>query len=157
MYFYFDSLVKSGIEVVGSSVLGTAVTVEGASVSPLNGQGNISGLRVENPEGYNSQYAFELDSVAVSINVGSVFSDVLEVDSITIVQPTITYETKITTDNIRALLANRPAIFAAAMSIVRHHAPSWCHLVPPHTASRSREMERSAQSWQELSAVDHIA
>jgi hypothetical protein len=55
------------------------------------------------------------------------------------------------------LLANRPAIFAAAMSIVRHHAPSWCHLVPPHTASRSREMERSAQSWQELSAVDHIA
>ena len=116
MYFYFDSLVKSGIEVVGSSVLGTAVTVEGASVSPLNGQGNISGLRVENPEGYNSQYAFELDSVAVSINVGSVFSDVLEVDSITIVQPTITYETKITTDNIRALLANRPESGATSSS-----------------------------------------
>ena len=114
MYFYFDSLVKSGIEVVGSSVLGTAVTVEGASVSPLNGQGNISGLRVENPEGYNSQYAFELDSVAVSINVGSVFSDVLEVDSITIVQPTITYETKITTDNIRALLDNLPESGAAS-------------------------------------------
>ncbi len=51
VYFYFDSLVKSGIEVVGSSVLGTAVTVEGVLVSPLNGQGNISGLRVENPEG----------------------------------------------------------------------------------------------------------
>jgi len=114
VYFYFDALVKSGVEVAGSSVLGTAVTVEGVSISPLNGQGDISGLRVENPEGYNSQYAFELDSVSVSINMGSVFSDVLEIDSITIVQPTITYETKITTDNIRALLANLPESGAAS-------------------------------------------
>ena len=27
VYFYFDALVKSGVEVAGSSVLGTAVTV----------------------------------------------------------------------------------------------------------------------------------
>ena len=51
VYFYFDALVKSGVEVAGSSVLGTAVTVEGVSISPLNGQGDISGLRVEKPGG----------------------------------------------------------------------------------------------------------
>ena len=28
LFFYLDSIVKSGIEVVGSSVLGTAVTVD---------------------------------------------------------------------------------------------------------------------------------
>lgn len=108
LFFYLDSIVKSGIEVVGSRVLGTAVTVDSVLVSPISGQGTISGLRVENPEGFDSEYAFELDSVSVNIDVNSLFSDVVEVESIMIMQPIITYETKITTDNIRTLLANIP-------------------------------------------------
>jgi hypothetical protein len=106
LFFYLDSIVKSGIEVVGSNVLGTAVTVDSVSLSPLSGQGSISGLRVENPEGFESQYAFELDSVLVSIDVNSVFTDAAEIESIVIMQPVITYETKITSDNIRTLLDN---------------------------------------------------
>ena len=91
---------------VGSSVLGTAVTVDSVSLSPLSGQGSISGLRVANPEGFESQYAFELDSVLVSIDVNSVFTDAAEIESIVIMQPVITYETKIASDNIRTLLDN---------------------------------------------------
>lgn len=106
LFFYLDSIVKGGIEVVGSRVLGTAVTVDSVSISPLSGQGSISGLRVENPEGFDSQYAFELDSVLVNIDVNTVFTDAAEIESIIIMQPIITYETKITTDNIRALLDN---------------------------------------------------
>lgn len=106
LFFYLDSIVKSGIEVVGSSVLGTAVTVDSVSLSPLSGQGSISGLRVENPKGFESQYAFELDSVLVSTDVNSVFTDTVEIESIVVMQPIITYETKITSDNIRTLLAN---------------------------------------------------
>lgn len=106
LFFYLDSIVKSSIEIVGSSVLGTAVTVDSVSISPLSGQGTISGLRVENPEGFDSQYAFELDSVLVSIDVNSVFTDAAEIESIIIMQPIVTYETKITTDNIRTLLDN---------------------------------------------------
>jgi hypothetical protein len=106
LFFYLDSIVKNGIEVVGSSVLGTAVTVDSVSLSPLSGQGSISGLRVENPEGFDSQYAFELDSLLVSIDVNSVFTDIVEIESITIMQPIVTYETKITSDNIRTLLDN---------------------------------------------------
>lgn len=106
LFFYLDSIVKSGIEVVGSSVLGTAVTVDSVSISPLSGMGTISGLRVENPEGFESQYAFELDSVLVSIDVNSIFTDAAEIESIIIMQPIVTYETKITSDNIRTLLDN---------------------------------------------------
>jgi len=104
LFFYLDSIVKNGIEIVGSSVLGTAVTVDSVSLSPLSGQGSISGLRVENPEGFDSQYAFELDSILISIDVNSVFTDIVEIESITIMQPIVTYETKITSDNIRTLL-----------------------------------------------------
>ena len=106
LFFYLDSIVKSGIEVVGSNLLGTEVTVDSVSLSPLSGQGSISGLRVENPEGFESQYAFELDSVLVSIDVNSVFTDAAEIESIVIMQPVITYETKIASDNIRTLLDN---------------------------------------------------
>ena len=106
LFFYLDSIVKSGIEVVGSNLLGTEVTVDSVSLSPLSGQGSISGLRVENPEGFESQYAFELDSVLVSIDVNSVFTDTAEIESIVIMQPVITYETKIASDNIRTLLDN---------------------------------------------------
>ena len=106
LFLYLDSIVKSGIEVVGSNLLGTVVTVDSVSLSPLSGQGSISGLRVENPEGFESQYAFELDSVLVSIDVNSVFTDAAEIESIVIMQPVITYETKIASDNIRTLLDN---------------------------------------------------
>ena len=82
-----------------------AVTVYGVSLSPLSGQGSISGLRVENPEGFESQYAFELDSVLISIDVNSVFMDAAEIESI-IMQPIIIYEARIASDNIRTLLAN---------------------------------------------------
>lgn len=104
--FYFDSIVKSGIEVVGSQVLGTEITVSSVSLSPLSGSGTISDLKVANTDEWESPYAFELGSVSVNVNASSVLSDVIEIESVTIVQPAITYETRITTDNIRSLLAN---------------------------------------------------
>lgn len=106
VFFYFDSLVKSGIEVVGSEILGTAVTVSAVSISPLNGSGSISGLKIENPAGFESDYALELESISLKLNVGSVFSEVIEVESVTIIQPAISYETKLVSDNIRTLLDN---------------------------------------------------
>tara|TARA_B100002003_G_C14090949_1_gene524758 strand:+ start:561 stop:1313 length:753 start_codon:yes stop_codon:yes gene_type:complete len=104
--FYFDSIVKNGIEVVGSRLLGTSVTVNSVSLSPLNGSGTIRGLSIENPQGFNSDYAIQLDELSVNLNASSVFSDVVEIESVRVVQPQITYETRITNDNIRALIAN---------------------------------------------------
>lgn len=106
VFFYIDSIVKTGIEVVGSEVLGTAVTVSSVSVSPLNGSGSIRGLKIENPAGFESDYAIELESISLKLNVGSIFSEIVEVESVTIIQPAISYETKLVSDNIRALLDN---------------------------------------------------
>jgi hypothetical protein len=43
-FFYIDSIVKNGIEVVGSQVLGTAISVASVSISPLSGSGTIREL-----------------------------------------------------------------------------------------------------------------
>lgn len=105
-FYYFDSLVVRGIEVGGSRVLGTQVDVDSALVSPLGGAGSISGLRVANLEGFQSDYAFQMEEISIELDVGSVFSDVVIVESVTITQPQITYERSLTRDNIRALLNN---------------------------------------------------
>ena len=107
--FYFDSIVKGGIEVVGSEVLGTGVSVAAVSISPLDGSGSISGLKIENPAGFSSGYVLELESISLKLNVASLFSDVVEIESIHIIQPAISYETKIVSDNIRTLLNNLSA------------------------------------------------
>ncbi|MDP6415948.1 MAG: hypothetical protein QGG54_13125, partial [Gammaproteobacteria bacterium] len=85
---------------VGSQVLGTSVTVNSVSLSPLNGSGTIRGLSIENPQGFNSDYAIQLDELSVNLNASSVFSDVVEIESVRVVQPQITYETRIINDNI---------------------------------------------------------
>ena len=104
--YFFDSIVRRGIEVVGSQVLGAGVTVSSVSLSPLNDSGTIRGLRIENPEGFNSDYAIQIEEVSVNINASSVFGEVVEIESVRFVQPQINYETRITTDNIRVLLDN---------------------------------------------------
>jgi len=105
-WFYLDRLIVDGIELVGTEVLGTEVAVQSASISPLAGTGSISGLTVDNPEGWSADSIFELEQVSVSVDVASLFSEVVEIDSIVISQPQITYETRLTSDNVRALLEN---------------------------------------------------
>jgi hypothetical protein len=106
VFYYFDSIVKSGIEVVGTRVLGTQVSVGSTLVSPLSGSGSISGLQVRNPEGFDAEYVFQMDQIEVNLNASTVMSDVVEIESVIISRPQITYERRLTTDNIRALLEN---------------------------------------------------
>ncbi len=106
VYFTFGSILKNGIETAGSLILDTEVTVDFVGVSPLSGSGGIRELRIGNPEGFNSPYAMELGSMDINVNVGSIFSDTIVIESIVINRPIITYETRITTDNIRTLLEN---------------------------------------------------
>ncbi len=106
VFYYFDSIVQNGIEVAGSRVLGTRVTVGSTLISPLSGSGSISGLQINNPEGFDAQYIFEMDEIAVNLNASTVMTDVVEIESVVITRPQITYERRLTTDNIRALIQN---------------------------------------------------
>jgi hypothetical protein len=120
--FYIDSIVKTGIEAVGSDVLGAGVSVSSVSISPLSGSGTIRGLTIENPEGFAADNIMQLGEVTVSLNLSSLLSDVIEIYEISVIEPVITYETKITVDNIRALLANLPSTPGPANEDVAVHA-----------------------------------
>lgn len=123
-YLNFESGIRRGIEIAGSSALGVPVTVTGVNVSPFTGQGSIRGLSIANPEGFDAPYIIELGEIDIAINVDSLFSDIIEINSILVSDAQITYETKLVTDNIRALLSNLPSAGAAPVVEANPDAPA---------------------------------
>jgi hypothetical protein len=101
-----DSIVKSGIESVGSEMTGTAVTVERVSISPFSGSGTISGFRVENPEDFDEEYALEIDDFSIELNIRSLFSDEIVVHNIEVSSPSVYVEQKMPENNLRTILSN---------------------------------------------------
>lgn len=79
-----DSIVESTIEEVGPQVTQTAVSVDKVHISLLDGLGEIKGLTLGNPQGFQSDYAFHLDHIALQIEPKSFLEDVYVVNQITI-------------------------------------------------------------------------
>ncbi|PCH62613.1 MAG: hypothetical protein COC19_02575 [SAR86 cluster bacterium] len=103
-YFYMGSLLAKGIETVGSEVLGTEVKVASVSLSPLSGSGSITGLIIDNLEGFSADTIMELGELSIEVDIASVFTDTIVVNSIVINQPQITYEARLSGSNLSALL-----------------------------------------------------
>lgn len=71
-----DLFVASMIERSGSAVTGTRVDVDGVELALASGRAEIAGLTVNNPRGYDTDYAVRVGSATVEIDVGSLASDV---------------------------------------------------------------------------------
>lgn len=105
-YFSFNSIVKNGIEAVGPKVLGVDVVLQKANISLFSGKGQLRGLVIGNPEGFQSESAFELGEVRVVVDLFSLLSNKIVIDEIVIDSPEITYETNGGKNNIAVLLEN---------------------------------------------------
>lgn len=70
-----DSIVKTGIEEVGTSATGVTTTVENVSISILGGTMLLEGLQLANPEGYETPHMMKSGKLDVGIDTGSIFAD----------------------------------------------------------------------------------
>ncbi len=114
--FSLDYLVKSGIESTGTEMSGTEVTVENVSISPFSGTGTIEGLKVRNPEGFESEYAIVIQSFDISMDVWSVLSDTVIVNEIVIGEPALSVIQKMPENNLRMLMNNMDQAMAGESS-----------------------------------------
>ena len=99
-----DSIVKQVIEDVGSEVTGTAVRVSSVKLTVQEGRGEIYGLTIANPPGYQSSQMFSMDEVKVQIEPGSIRGPVIVIDEVLIDGARLTAEQKGTTTNVNELL-----------------------------------------------------
>lgn len=99
-------LLGKGVEKGGTLALGTETTVGGASLNLLSGSVGLDELAIRNPEGFQSKHAFQVDSIGVQTDVGSLMSDKIRIDEIRIASPAITLEVNTSGTNLGHLMDN---------------------------------------------------
>jgi hypothetical protein len=104
--FMLGSIVKKGVNVAGPRITQTEVVLEDAQISPFSGKGTLKGLTVGNPAGWTTPRAFYLGEIAIEMEPRSLRGEFIQINSIVIDQPEITFETRITTSNLQDLLKN---------------------------------------------------
>src|ERR1043165_2112947 len=92
VFFSLNSIVKSGVETVGPQLTKVDIKLGSAKISPFSGSGELSKLAVGNPQGYKSLNSIKIGSIKVAVDIGSVLSDTVKVQSINIQAPEITCE-----------------------------------------------------------------
>lgn len=106
-FFTLNALVKKGVETFVPKMTQSPVTVESVKLSPFTGKGEISGLVIGNPEGFETDEAFRLGSVKIHIDPMSVMSGEIVIHDIVIDGAEVTYEFKgLTTSNIQQIMDN---------------------------------------------------
>lgn len=85
-------LIEEGVEEHGPPLTGTDVSLGGASVSIFDGAGELTDLRVGNPEGYSDDRALDLGRIAITIDPKSVASDVVRIRSLVVDGPKLLAE-----------------------------------------------------------------
>ncbi|GJL78654.1 MAG: hypothetical protein NPINA01_16430 [Nitrospinaceae bacterium] len=106
LLFSMDSLVTMAVEKYGSDALQAEVTLDETKISATSGKGTLRGLKVGNPKGFESDSAFRLGEVSMTLDVGTITKDTVLIKEILIAGPDITYEIGATGSNLDALQKN---------------------------------------------------
>jgi hypothetical protein len=106
VHFFLDGIIKKEVVTIGSKVTKVTVNLDSASVSLLSGSGKIKGLVIGNPSGFKSPSAMNLGLATLSLQPKSLLADKVIIRSINIESPEITFESQLTSINLKKLLAN---------------------------------------------------
>ncbi len=104
--FFLGSIVKAGVNRFAPLITQTQVHLDGARLSPLSGGGTLKGLFIGNPAGWSGDKAFFIGRIHVEVAPGSIFSDCVILDDVSIDSPEFVYETKLVSSNIGDILKN---------------------------------------------------
>jgi uncharacterized protein involved in outer membrane biogenesis len=85
-------LIESGVETHGPGLTGTDVALGGASVSIFSGEGELTNLRIGNPEGFSNDRAFDLGRIKITVDPKSVMSDVIHIRQVVVDGPRLLAE-----------------------------------------------------------------
>ena len=102
-----NDLVRTGVEDYGPQYTGSAVTLDAVDLSLFSGEGELRGLVVANPEGFEGAEPFRLGRVRVALDPSTLTSDVVVVREIIIEEAEINAILKSLRDsNLQTILDN---------------------------------------------------
>lgn len=102
-----DKIIKGALEGIGSELLGVPVTVSSVKLDLKSGTGEISGFYIANPSGYQAKNAFQVDTIRLGLDLGSLGKQPLVVNDLDISSPVVELEAKQDgSSNLKTLLDN---------------------------------------------------
>ncbi len=101
-----NALVKAAIEKFGTEMTKAEVSVSRVNLSPTDGQGELSGLSLGNPKGFNTDHAFKAGHIELALEPASLADDVILIHKIHIDSPDISYEKNGRRTNFDAIQRN---------------------------------------------------
>lgn len=108
--FSLDRIVKSGIESFGSEMTGTPVRVESVSISPISGEGTISGFTIANPEDFEGESMLRIGELSISLDVMSLLSDEILIHEIIVRESGFYVEQTVGGNNVLQVMDNIDAM-----------------------------------------------
>jgi hypothetical protein len=102
-----DKILKGAMESVGSELMGVPVSVASVEIKLKSGTGQISGMTINNPDGYSAENAFQMDTIRLGLDLGSFGKQPLIINELTIDKPVVRLE--VNTDgssNLQTLMDN---------------------------------------------------
>ena len=101
-----DGIVKNQIESIGSELTGVLVTVESVKIDLGKGLGTIAGLKIANPDGYNTDAALTLNVLSLNLDLGSLSGDPLILEKLVIESLEGNLELRDGSTNLSEIVAN---------------------------------------------------
>lgn len=101
-----DALVQAGIEKFGPEVTQVSVKVGSVRLDPVSGEGEISGLRFGNPNGFKVESALKAGTIRLRMNPASVASEVVLIHEVIIQSPDVTHESGAAGNNLETIQKN---------------------------------------------------
>ncbi len=102
-----DKIMKGAIEGIGSELLGVSVSVAEVELDLKSGMGQIRGVSIANPAGYQAQNAFEMDMIRLGIDLTSLRSQPFVINELNVQSPVVELEVKADgSTNLQDLLDN---------------------------------------------------
>jgi len=99
-------VVKLAIESFGPDMMQAEVRVSSVKISATDGQGKLSGLKLGNPKGFNTDYALKAGTIEMVIEPASITKDVIVLHKVLIDAPSIIYEKGDSGSNFDAIQHN---------------------------------------------------
>lgn len=108
--YYFlsnlDEFVRTAVEKAGTRATGVEVTLGKVALDLTGGKGSLSNLNVSNPSGFDTDYAFNLGDISVSLNLDSLQSNPVIINEVIVTSPKVIYEFGNGESNIDAIQRN---------------------------------------------------
>ncbi len=106
LYSSLGAIITKAVTTAGPEIIQAKVSLDETVIDATSGKGSMHGLLIGNPEGFESESAFKMDKIEITLDTGSITSDIIIINEIIIQAPEVTYELGGSGSNIAAIQEN---------------------------------------------------